>query len=209
MICYCATVHSVGRPSLAAQRTAEILDAYVRCVSRYGFEGATLEQVAAESGYSRGHIRHYLGNRDEMRSALVQRTMSDYIAQTHEVTEGREPGRRSVELVDFLLGPVFAPDDNNAIIDALWGVASHDDLVMAQLRDTYLEFEKSLYRALRDDFPGAPVVVCRDAAYQLLALAFGHWSMSQLEFPANRERGVRRLASSVIAQVRAAGEQRL
>ena len=32
------------RPSLKAQRSEEILDAYERCVARYGVEGATLEK---------------------------------------------------------------------------------------------------------------------------------------------------------------------
>lgn len=193
----------MGRPSLAAQRTAEILDAYARCVTRHGLDGATLERVAEESGYSRGHIRHYLGNRDEMRSALIQRTMSEYTAQTHGITEAIDPGGRALALVELLFGPVFAPSPEDAVIDALWGAASYDDLVKGQLRDTYLELEKGMYDALRDDFPGVPAAACRDAAYQVLSLAFGHWSMSQLGFPANRSRGVRRLAVSIVEQVRA------
>jgi AcrR family transcriptional regulator len=200
-------VRTVGRPSLAAQRTAEILDAYARCVRKHGLEGATLERVAEESGYSRGHIRHYLGNRDEMRSALITRTMSDYVALTRGINESLEQGQRAYGLVDLLFGPAFAPSSDDVIIDALWA-ASYDDLVKRQLRDTYLQLEKAIHSALRGDFPGAAAAVYRDAAYQLLALAFGHWSMSELEFPASRERGARRLAESVIKKVETASELR-
>ena len=194
----------VGRPSLAGQRTAEILDAYARCVRKHGLDGATLERVAEESGHSRGHIRHYLGNRDEMRSALITRTMSDYVAQTQGIVDAIAEGQRAYALVDFLFGPAFAPSADDPIIDALWGAASYDELVKTQLRGTYLELEKAIYSALRGDFPGASVTVCRDAAYQLLTLAYGHWSMSELAFPANRERGARRLAIVVIEQVEGA-----
>ena len=190
------------------QRTSEILDAYARCVRKHGLEGATLERVAEESGYSRGHVRHYLGNRDEMRSALIARTLRDYNAQTQGIVERLAEGHRAYAFVDLLFGPAFAPNADDPIIDALWGAASYDDLVKKQLRDNYLELEKEIFEALRGDFPGASVPMCRDAAYQLLALAYGHWSMSGLAFPANRQRGARRLATSVIERVAAASSAR-
>jgi AcrR family transcriptional regulator len=200
----CATVRDVGRPSLAAQRTAEILDAYARCAGRFGLDGATLERVAAESGFSRGHIRHYLGNRDEMRTALIKRTISGYVEQGREILSEEPKGRRSAALVDYVLGPAFAPSWDNATIDALWGAAVYDDRLREELRNAYLEFEKTILGVLKDDFPGAPAAVYRDAAYQLLALSFGHWSISALEFPANRERSARKLATAVIDGVQTA-----
>jgi AcrR family transcriptional regulator len=193
---------------MAAQRTAEILDAYARCAGRFGLDGATLERVAEESGFSRGHIRHYLGNRDEMRAALIKRTISGYVDQGREILDGEPPGRRSVALVDYLFGPAFAPSWYNATIDALWGASVYDDRLRQQLREAYLEFEKTILRVLKDDFPGAPSVVYRDAAYQLLALSFGHWSISALEFPANRERSARKLAAGIVDEVRTAADAR-
>lgn len=168
---------------------------------KHGLDGATLERVAEESGYSRGHIRHYLGNRDEMRSALITRTMSNYTAQTQAIADGLAAGRRAYALVDLLFGPAFEPSSDDPVIDALWGAASYDELVKEQLRDAYGELEKAIYGALRVDFPGVTAAVCRDAAYQLLSLAYGHWSMSELAFTAKRNRAAKRLAVMVIEQV--------
>ena len=61
------------RPSLKAQRSDEILDAFERCVARYGVEGATLEKTAEEAGLQRSLLRHNVGNRDDLLNALVER----------------------------------------------------------------------------------------------------------------------------------------
>ena len=61
----------MGRPSVQKQRKAEVLDAFMTLVARFGVEGATLERIAEESGLKRPLIRHHLGNRDEMVRALA------------------------------------------------------------------------------------------------------------------------------------------
>ena len=40
----------MGRPNLTEVRTSEILDAFERCVARFGLEGSSLERVAEEAG---------------------------------------------------------------------------------------------------------------------------------------------------------------
>ncbi|MGH3225487.1 MAG: TetR/AcrR family transcriptional regulator, partial [Streptosporangiaceae bacterium] len=63
---------------MAATRREQILDAVTRCVAEYGLEGTTLERVAEASGFSRGHIRHYVGNREEMLAKCEDRLASHY-----------------------------------------------------------------------------------------------------------------------------------
>jgi AcrR family transcriptional regulator len=59
-----------GRPSNRDERYAQVMQALVRCVARFGLEGASLTQIAAEAGLSRPLIRHHLGNREDMIAAL-------------------------------------------------------------------------------------------------------------------------------------------
>ena len=61
------------RPSVKTERTAEILDAFERSVARFGVEGSTLERIAEEAGLRRSLLRHYVGNRDDLLDALVER----------------------------------------------------------------------------------------------------------------------------------------
>ena len=43
----------VPRPSLAAERTAQILDAFARCIGTHGLEGTSLQRIADEAGVQR------------------------------------------------------------------------------------------------------------------------------------------------------------
>ena len=55
-----------GRPSNQNERYLQVMEAMVRCVARFGLDGATLERIAAEAELSRPLIRHHLGNREDM-----------------------------------------------------------------------------------------------------------------------------------------------
>ena len=67
----------MARPSLKEQRSKEILDAFERCVARYGVEGATLEKTAEEAGLQRSLLRHNIGNREDLLDALVNKYLSE------------------------------------------------------------------------------------------------------------------------------------
>ncbi|MGI9303924.1 MAG: TetR family transcriptional regulator, partial [Gammaproteobacteria bacterium] len=54
------------RPSLKTQRTGEILDAFQRCIVKYGMQGASLERISEEADMGRTILRHYVGNRDDL-----------------------------------------------------------------------------------------------------------------------------------------------
>ena len=56
----------VGRPSNRDDRYEQIMQALIRCVARYGVEGASLAQIAEEAGLKRPLVRHHLGNREDM-----------------------------------------------------------------------------------------------------------------------------------------------
>jgi AcrR family transcriptional regulator len=54
------------RPSLAAERTPQILAAAQRVISERGLEGTRLVDVAREAGVSIGTIQHYFHTRDRL-----------------------------------------------------------------------------------------------------------------------------------------------
>ena len=56
-----------------SRRREEILDAARRCFARYGYEGATVSRLEAESGLSRGAIFNYFASKDDLFAALVER----------------------------------------------------------------------------------------------------------------------------------------
>lgn len=92
------------RPSLKDQRSAEILDAYLTCVARFGLEGATQESIAAEAQVKRPLLRHYLGNRDQMVAALNDHVINTFNAKTQDLTLALDTVETLAALVELLFG---------------------------------------------------------------------------------------------------------
>ncbi|MEO0370661.1 MAG: TetR/AcrR family transcriptional regulator [Pseudomonadota bacterium] len=103
----------VGRPSNKDERSEQIMQAFVRCVVRFGIEGATLSRVAEEAGLSRPLIRHHLGNRDEMIAQLQCFVIS-----------------RFTENNNALMAVLKGQDDPRAVVDILFAEDSHSDHAM-------------------------------------------------------------------------------
>ena len=56
----------MARPSVAAERREQIIDATMSMIAEHGIRGATLDRIADSVGMSRGHVRHFVGNRDRL-----------------------------------------------------------------------------------------------------------------------------------------------
>lgn len=186
----------MGRPSLAEERLTQILDAVGRCIARFGVEGMTLEQVAAEAGLSRSHVRHYAGNRadliDRFRRRLIERYAPPPLS---EVLASTTPAGEAV--VDLVLDR--EPDlDDYASIDAILAAARHDESMRAEVYGIYAELETFIGQVIAHDHPTWTADRVQQAAYQTLALAYGHWTMSEVGFPASRAAAVRRLLRATL-----------
>ena len=192
----------MGRPSLAVQRRDQILDAVTFCVGQFGVEGTTLERVSEASGLSRGHVRHYVGNREDMLDQFQARLMARYVTRMREVCDGAPAGSRGVELVRFLFGKEWAPGADSAAIDALMWAAARDERIRDGLRASYLAMERVLTRALRSDFPQASPARCAAVAYALICLAFAHSTLMELSFPASRQRAAESVTAGLLAGLR-------
>ncbi len=90
------------RPSLKEQRSEEILDAFLTCVARFGLEGATQEHIATEAGVKRTLLRHYLGNRDQMISALTEYVVSGFAQTTDVLAQLLGPEGSLEQLINIL-----------------------------------------------------------------------------------------------------------
>ncbi|MGI9391570.1 MAG: TetR/AcrR family transcriptional regulator [Boseongicola sp.] len=98
------------RPSIKDQRSEEILDAFLTCVARFGLEGATQERIATEAGVKRTLLRHYLGNRDQMISALTAYVVSGFAQTTDALAQMLGPDGGLMQLINVLFDQREASD---------------------------------------------------------------------------------------------------
>ncbi|MBW8481231.1 TetR/AcrR family transcriptional regulator [Actinomadura parmotrematis] len=189
----------MGRPSVAAERREQILRAAARSVARHGLAGSTQERIAEAAGLSRSHVRHYMGNRDELIDALWDHVITPYVASMAAATAGREPAARLRALVDYLFGPQMARNDDDAVIEAFISGAMHDVRLRGRVYDTYSRLEREVAAAIREAVPGCGSAESLRAAYALLCMAFGNSMLGTLPFPASRPAGMRALAERMLA----------
>lgn len=167
----------MGRKSLVTERREEILDAFERCIVKFGLEGSSLEQIADEAGMKRSIIRHYIGNRDELVDQLVERTVANYRSQILQtfahVTDA--------ELVETVLDILFTPPSTynvqdqivvNVLMTAKERFPHAKQLLVAMFEELFVSFADDLARI----YPKASADACRRVSYAIFCLSMSNES---------------------------------
>ncbi|MEV6701599.1 helix-turn-helix domain-containing protein [Streptomyces sp. NPDC051453] len=192
----------MGRRSLAAERRGQVMEAASQCLVKYGLAGTTLERIAEESGLSRSHIRHYVGNRDALLLALV-----DWVQERDDrvfaaTVEQALPEQRLAIALDYLFGPEFASaDDETAVIRELLRAGDEDETLREAMLGGYRLIQAAIDQALAAEFPHSTATVRRSTAYGLLALALGNAMMAGLDPRVSSGGLVRVAGEALVAQL--------
>ncbi len=174
----------MGRPSLADVRTAEILDAFERCVARFGLEGSSLEKVADEAGMKRSILRHYVGNRDDLVHALAERVLGKYREQFGPLPVELAADERIDRVLDRLFPdqPVESTE-SVLVIEALIGSAAQYPDVGRLVFDYVEHLVGTTATELGQARPNASADDCWAVAYGIVSLWFNQESLAPLDLP--------------------------
>jgi AcrR family transcriptional regulator len=71
---------------------AELVDAAARVFARRGFDGASIEQIAREAGYSTGAIYWHFEGKDDLFLAVYERYATTRVGEWDEIHEHAEGG---------------------------------------------------------------------------------------------------------------------
>lgn len=156
----------MGRPSKKEERRAEILAAFESCVVAKGFELTSLADVAEAAGQPRSLVRHFIGNRDQMVVALIDRLLERALRQIDSM-----PTQATVDQVmTLLMEQVFDDPTTNIVIMELWHVALRDASVRQRLADVYGGFILRVTAMLAD---GQEDSVTHERVFAATTMAFG------------------------------------
>lgn len=156
----------MGRPCKGEERRNEILAAFEACVFRKGFERTTLDDVAAAANQPRSLVRHHIGNREDMVSALVDRLLDRSSARIDRI----QPSGGVDQVITLLMESVFDNETTNVVIMELWHVGLRDQIVRKRLAKIYHGLvEKVAGMIARID----PEPAAMERAYSAVCLAFG------------------------------------
>jgi AcrR family transcriptional regulator len=125
------------------QRRREVADAVLRVVARKGVVGVTLNEVAGESGWSRGVLTHYFDNKDALLEAALRQGMRQISANLQ--TAAAEPDtRRALRLV---LEEILPLDERRLAFSRVYVSFMAEAIVAEHLR-SYFAYNHGAWRDL-------------------------------------------------------------
>jgi AcrR family transcriptional regulator len=173
----------MGRKNLTQQRQEDILDAFETCLIKYGLEESTLERVAQEAGKSRNIIRHYIGNREDLITAFVERILSRIKKISTEILLNTPKQKLIPKVLDFLFEERTTnapPDLGERMLGGMWHIREQSPKVQQALFNFYQEFEKILTDGLRELYPAISKKKCQEVAYSIICLAETNWVLGSV-----------------------------
>ena len=174
----------MGRPDLTETRTAEILDAFERCVGRFGLEGSSLERIAEEAGMKRSILRHYVGNRDDLVVALTDRVVAKYRQQLNDFANSITPEGRIDQLIQFMLPTrTQATTENIVVIESLIAASESNDDIRAAMSSYVDAVVDMIAEQLKLHFTQRTRRECWDIAYGVVCIWFNQESLGPLSLP--------------------------
>lgn len=195
----------MGRPDLTETRRAEILDAFERCVARYGLDGSSLELVAEEAGMKRSVVRHYVGNREDMIVALAERVTATWRKYLRQFVDSLGGEQRVEPLLEFLL-PAKSPTGTEAllVIEGLIAAGEKHPEVRSLMSDYVEDVVSMTAKQLALAFPTAKRSDCWSVAYGVVSIWFNHDSLAPLHLPPKYHQAARATARRLIDTLGAA-----
>lgn len=146
----------MGRPSMAAQRIEEILDALEICIIEKGIQATSLENIADKAGFKRTILRHYIGNRDEIICALSKRWSKIYSEQWQELVAWLPSSNKTESLIDSIFTIGSKDRVNNTIIgEAIFSEAKRLEPIKQDQEGVMAEFIGCCSQVLKSDNPQA------------------------------------------------------
>ena len=189
----------MGRKDLSKVRRNQILDAFELCIIESGLFGTTLTTVAEKAKINRGQIHQYIGDRDALLSALVERLIEGYREGFAAYLEAYANSPNSDSIVEYFFDEWGRADSNDdVIIDALMAESAHNPHLRKLVLDAYSMLEDELAVSLHNLYPNTPMGRCQNVAYAIMSMAYGSSTMIWLGFDRNRLAAVQSSAYALL-----------
>jgi AcrR family transcriptional regulator len=137
-----------------AQTTQRLLDAAAEVFARRGFHAATVDDIAAAAGYTKGAVYANFAGKDALFLALLDRHLDDQLAQVDLLVAAATDTDLRARLRDASAEQIAAGGSFGLLMLEFWLYAARDAAARAALAERY--------QRMRDRL--AVVIAERDAA---------------------------------------------
>jgi AcrR family transcriptional regulator len=166
------------RSARKAETRARLLEAAARVYARRGFNGATLEEVAAEAGFTKGAVYAHFGSKENLLLALVEEHLAQQVIDQidlfdRERVTWERPLAGSARFMEQLEED---PDPFRLFVE-LWVYAQRDERLRRRLADGLEALRATFARfaaaSAEDAGLEPPAYVTRQFANVMLGLSLG------------------------------------
>lgn len=193
----------MARPSVADERTRQIYDATIRAIGAHGITGASLDRIAEEAGMSRGHVRHFVGNRDQLLRETARRFYFDGTDESSILPAGTTTTEQAL---DYLFGAEFtSPGADNAVVFGFVEASRRDPQIAEVLATAYKGTESALSAMIAAEHSTVTRARCDGIAYGLLAIALHNVFLSDIESTSAGTDAARAAAEQLLASLETGG----
>lgn len=162
----------MARPSVALERREQIIEATMTTIAEHGISGTTLDRIADAVGMSRGHVRHFVGNRDRLLFDTAVSVFADESGEVGSIIPGGVSDLAGA--LDYLFGPEFnSPDRENAVVLGLVELSRTSPEIADVLTKAYTATRLQLAELIASACPDASIDRSATVAYGVLTSALG------------------------------------
>jgi AcrR family transcriptional regulator len=177
------------RSARRAQTRARLLQAAAEVYARRGFAGATLEEVAAEAGYTKGAVYGHFGSKENLLLALVEEYLAGQVAEQVALFDrDRATWERPLAGSEHWMERLRERPDRFRLFVELWVYAQRDENLRARLAGGLAALRATFARFAAESSADAgfdtPAAVTEQFANVMLGLGIG-LSMLELGEPAS------------------------
>jgi AcrR family transcriptional regulator len=154
-----------------------LLDAAVEVFARRGYERATVDEIAAAAGLSKGTVYWHFASKAELFQALLEERFDRPVDAVMDITRTAPAEEPTAPAVDAAVARLFAAEPQLVhLMQEYWAAATRDP----EMRERYVRRQEKLRAALaetvriRQERLGVPFAVAPEhLAIAFLALATG------------------------------------
>ncbi|MFJ4017249.1 TetR family transcriptional regulator [Microbacterium sp. NPDC090014] len=187
----------MARPTVAAERRDQIIEATLQTVAQHGIAGTSLDRIAEAAGMSRGHVRHFVGNRDQLLAETARHVFSD---EKGGLTILPSTLTSFTEALDYLFGEDFTRSDaENAVVLGFVELSRTNPSIAEVLTEAYGSTRTTLAALAAAEYPNAGAATCELVADGTLSAALGNVFMGDFDPDEVRTARVRRAVEVLVA----------
>src|SRR6266536_476613 len=129
------TVVLPARKRHQEQTRSELLAAAARVFARRGYHGATVDEIAAEAGYSTGAVYSNFKGKEELFLALADRQVDQRVEEIRKVAEAAEGGDEAgLEAAGQFQAFLEREPDWPLLFYEFWSVSVRNEELQGELR---------------------------------------------------------------------------